>query len=118
MYKDENTLRIQFRRFLGTYTKAINKMYQRTGHLFGGIYSPINISDDSHFFKLISYIHQNPQNHGIVSDYKYWPYSSFYAYKRKDRRSLLSRKLFSDDELYNTIMDMHHQKQYQYEYNY
>jgi hypothetical protein len=118
MYKDEDTLWKQFRRFLGTYTKAINKMYQRTGHLFEGNYSRVNISDDSHFFKLISYIHHNPQNHGIVSDYKYWPYSSFNAYSRKDRRSLLSRKLFSDDELYNTIMDMHHEEHAQYEYNY
>ncbi len=107
MYYEENTLWMQFRRFLGTYTKAINKMYQRTGHLFEGRYSRLCVADNNHFFKLIPYIHQNPENHGIVSDYKYWPYSSYHTYFKRDRRSFLARILFSDDELYNTIMDMH-----------
>jgi len=116
MYQDENSLWKQFRTFLGTYTKAINKMYQRTGHLFEGRYSRINISDSNHFFRLISYIHQNPQNHGIVLDYKFWPFSSYYAYQKRDRRSLLARRIFSDDELYNTILEMHYENIYQFDF--
>ncbi len=107
MYYEEKTLQMQFKRFLGTYTKAINQHYQRSGYLFESRYSRIPVIDDPHFFKLIAYIHQNPQNHGIVSDYKYWPFSSYYSYLKKDRRSMLARKLFSDDELYNTIMERH-----------
>lgn len=107
MYSDEKSLWMQFRRFLGTYTKAINKMYQRSGHLFAGRYSRLCVMEDNHFFELISYIHQNPQNHGIVSHYKYWPFSSFHAYKRRDRTSMLARDIFLDDNLYTTIMDIH-----------
>jgi hypothetical protein len=112
MYIEEKTLWCQFRNFLGTYTKAINKMYQRTGHLFEGKYSRICVEENNHFFQLITYIHQNPQDHGIVSDYKYWPFSSYPAYVKKDRRSLLARRLFSDDELYNMIIDMHQEVLY------
>jgi REP element-mobilizing transposase RayT len=107
MYNDEKSLWMQFRRFLGTYTKAINKMYERSGHLFAGRYSRIYISDNNHFFELISYIHLNPQSHGLVSHFKFWPFSSYYAYIKRDRRSMLARDIFSDHELYNTIMDMH-----------
>jgi putative transposase len=113
MYQDADTLWKQFRTFLGTYTKVINKMYQRTGHLFEGKYSRIDISDDDHFFRLISCIHQNPENHGIISDYKIWPFSSYYAYIKRDRRSVLARRLFSDDDLYNTILDRHQDAIYQ-----
>jgi putative transposase len=112
MYSQENTLWMQFRRFLGTYTKAINEQYRRTGHLFAGSYSRICINEDNHFIKLISYIHQNPQNHGIVSDFKFWPFSSYDAYVKRDRRSLLARKIFSDEDLYTTILEMHIDKIY------
>jgi len=28
---------------------------------------------------LIAYIHQNPQRHGFIKDYRDWPYSSYKA---------------------------------------
>jgi putative transposase len=28
---------------------------------------------------LIAYIHQNPQKHGFVDDFRVWPYSSYHA---------------------------------------
>ena len=117
MYYEERSLWMQFRRFLGTYTKTINKIYQRSGHLFDSRYSRISVKSDHHFFQLIAYIHQNPENHGIVSDYKYWPFSSYNSYFKKDRRSMLARELFSDEELYNTIMDMHEIKSSIFEVN-
>jgi hypothetical protein len=107
MYYEENSLWMQFRGFLGTYTKAINRIYQRSGHLFAVRYSRVNVSDEYHLFELITYIHKNPQNYGIVSNYKIWPYSSYYAYERRDRRSLLARNIFSDDDLYTTILESH-----------
>jgi len=33
---------------------------------------------DSHYFaRLLVYIHQNPQRHGLIDDYRDWPYSSY-----------------------------------------
>jgi REP element-mobilizing transposase RayT len=104
---DESQIWLQFRTFLGTYTRAINRAYHRTGHLFEGRYSRKIIMNDNYFFRLIVYIHQNPQNHGIVQDYKIWPFSSFNAYIRQDRRSLVAKEVLFDRDLYNTIMVTH-----------
>ncbi len=68
-----------FATFFGTYTKAINKAYSRTGTLFEGRFKRKPITDNSYFTRLITYIHQNPQLHGFVDDYRDWPYSSYQA---------------------------------------
>ena len=107
-YKEDKQLWMQFRLFLGTYTKAINKQYRRTGHLFESRYSRKLVKKDDYFFQLIRYIHLNPQTHGLVSDFRCWPYSSFQAYLKKDLRSIVSKEIFSDDDLYNTIVEVHH----------
>lgn len=104
---DENQIWMQFRTFLATYTKAINKIYRRSGHIFEGSYSRKVVLEDEYFFQLIAYIHQNPQNHGIVADYRNWPFSSFSAYKKMDRRSIVSKEVFFNQDLYNTIIEVH-----------
>jgi len=104
IYQEESQIWRQVRTFLGTYTKAINKTYNRSGHLFEGRYSRKIVLKDEYFFHLISYIHQNPQAHGIVSNFRIWPYSSYQAYKLKDVRSAIAKSVFSDLDLYNTIL--------------
>lgn len=106
-YQDEDRLWLQFRTFLGTYTKAINKMYCRSGHLFEGRYSRRLIEMDDYFFQLIQYIHQNPQTHGLVSNYQIWPFSSFQAYVKMNMKSIVYKGIFNDEDLYNTILDIH-----------
>ncbi len=103
-YQDESQTWRQVRTFLGTYTKSINKTYNRTGHLFEGRYSRKIVLKDEYFFQLISYIHQNPQTHGIVSDFRIWPYSSYQDYIHKYKKSVVAKCVFSDHELYNTIL--------------
>ena len=99
----------QMRNFLGTYTKAINHAYHRTGHLFQGRYARKVIPEEDYFYRLIVYIHQNPQSHGIISDFRMWPFSSYTVYRHKDERSMVTKKIFSDLEFYNTIMEMHNE---------
>ncbi len=69
-----------FATFFGTYTKAINKAYSRTGSLFEGRFKRKPISQNHYFAHLIVYIHRNPQLHGFVDDYRHWPYSSYQAF--------------------------------------
>lgn len=107
-YQEDKQLWKQFRSFLGTYTKAINKFYTRTGHLFESRYSRKLVQEDDYFFQLILYIHLNPQTHGIVSNYRIWPFSSYQAIVMRDQRSIISKRIFSDDDLYNTILSIHH----------
>ncbi|MFC1976595.1 transposase [Chloroflexota bacterium] len=67
----------QFSNLFNAYTKAINKRYQRTGSLFENRYGRIPVDSDAYFTQLVAYIHQNPQKHGLIDDFRAWPYSSY-----------------------------------------
>ena len=69
----------QIATFFGTYTKAINKAYNRTGSLFEKNFKRKPVTNDAYFRSLITYIHYNPQKHGFVDDYRAWPHSSYVA---------------------------------------
>jgi len=37
----------------------------------------VPITTDRQFWNVIAYIHQNPQKHGFVKDFREWKYSSY-----------------------------------------
>ena len=68
-----------FSNLFSTYTKAINKAYQRSGSLFEKPFKRKPVTDDGYFKMLVAYIHQNPQKHGLIDDFREWPFSSYQA---------------------------------------
>ncbi len=69
----------QFGNLFNAYAKAINKSYDRTGSLFENPFGRVRVASESHLVSLVTYIHQNPQKHGFVADFRTWPYSSYHA---------------------------------------
>jgi REP element-mobilizing transposase RayT len=69
-----------FSNLFNAYTKALNKAYDRTGALFQRPFGRILVTSDAYFVHLVTYIHQNPQRHGLVADFRTWPYSSYHAH--------------------------------------
>jgi len=69
----------QFSNLFNAYAKAFNKTYGRTGSLFEHPFHRIEVTTDGYFARLIPYIHQNPQLHGFVDDFREWPFSSYHA---------------------------------------
>ena len=67
----------QFSNFFNAYAKAINKAYGRTGSLFQHPFGRVPITSDRQFWNVIAYIHQNPQKHKFVTDFREWKYSSY-----------------------------------------
>lgn len=67
----------QFSNFFNAYAKTINKAYGRTGSLFQHPFGRVPITSERHFWNVIAYIHQNPQKHGFVKDFRDWKYSSY-----------------------------------------
>jgi REP-associated tyrosine transposase len=67
----------QFSNFFNAYAKTINKAYGRTGSLFQHPFGRVPITTDRQFWNVIAYIHQNPQKHGFVKDFRDWKYSSY-----------------------------------------
>jgi putative transposase len=67
----------QFSHFFNAYAKAINAAYGRTGSLFQHPFGRVPITSDRQFWNVIAYIHQNPQKHRFVDDFRDWKYSSY-----------------------------------------
>ncbi len=68
-----------FGNLCNAYAKAINRRYGRTGSLLEHPFGRIPVTTDAYFYNLITYVHRNPQTHGIVDDFRDWPYSSYDA---------------------------------------
>jgi putative transposase len=67
----------KFSDFFNAYAKAINLAYGRTGSLFQHPFGRVPITTDRQFWNVIAYIHQNPQKHQFVADFRDWKYSSY-----------------------------------------
>jgi putative transposase len=68
---------------LNAYAKSINHAYHRTGSLFQHPFGRILVWNKEYIDHLIRYIHQNPQHHGFVKDFRDWPFSSFHCQHEK-----------------------------------
>lgn len=93
----------QFSNFFNAYAKTINKAYGRTGSLFQHPFGRVPITSDRQFWNVIAYIHQNPQKHKFVKDFRDWKYSS-YGIILGDTKTSLNRsevlRWFGDKEEY------------------
>lgn len=67
----------QFSNFFNAYAKAINNAYNRTGSLFQHPFGRVPVTTDRQFWNVIAYIHQNPQKHKFVKDFRDWKWSSY-----------------------------------------
>lgn len=104
---DDNFASQKFANFFTAYAKGINKAYQRTGSLFEHPFGRVQITSARQFWRTITYIHQNPQKHGFVADFRDWKWSS-YAALVSDKPTRLQRdavlKLFGGRQEY---IDLH-----------
>ncbi len=68
-----------FKNLFISYSMAFNRRYERTGSLFQKPFKRKHVDSDRYFTALVAYIHRNPQKHGLIDDYRGWPYSSYRA---------------------------------------
>ena len=67
-----------FSNFFNAYARGVNIATQRTGALFERPFNRIPVDSESYLMRLIVYIHQNPQKHKFVTDFRDWNYSSYH----------------------------------------
>ncbi|MBN1408088.1 MAG: transposase [Calditrichaceae bacterium] len=67
----------KFSDFFNSYAKAINKQENRVGSLFQKPFKRIHIDNYKYLLTVLYYIHANPQLHGLINDFRNWPYSSY-----------------------------------------
>ena len=67
-----------FSNFFNAYSRGVNIAAHRTGALFERPFNRIPVGTESYLMRLIVYIHQNPQKHQFVTDFRDWNYSSYH----------------------------------------
>ena len=68
-----------FSNFFNAYARAFNKRFGRSGALFKRPFSRKRVDSPLYFQNVLIYIHQNPQKHGLIDDFRNWPFSSYGA---------------------------------------
>lgn len=69
-----------FSNFFNAYARVYNQSKQRTGALFERPFKRIVVDNQAYFTRLVTYIHQNPQRHGFVGDFREWKWSSYQSF--------------------------------------
>ena len=75
-----------------SYTKAFNKMYDRSGTLFEGPFRATHVTDDVYLLHLCRYLHLNPLEAGLVTDLRDWPYSNYLEWVEQRNGTLVDRE--------------------------
>jgi REP element-mobilizing transposase RayT len=63
----------------GRYAQRFNWRYDRRGHLFGGRFMSVHISDDVHLMAAHRYVARNPVRAGLCATPSDWHWSSYRA---------------------------------------
>lgn len=68
----------QFMQWLLTsHVRRVHTFHKTSGHIWQGRFKSFLIQKDSHLLTVLRYIEANPVRAKLVSDAKYWPWSSF-----------------------------------------
>ena len=65
-----------FSNLYNSYAKSFNRLFGRTGSLFEKPFKRKVVDSERYFVTLVVNIHRNAQRHGLVDDFRDWPWSS------------------------------------------
>lgn len=88
-----------------SFTLARNKVYNQSGSLFEEPFCRIEVDNGVYLNRLITYIHQNPQKHGFVKDFRDYPHSSYHSFISNKLTKLRKEEVisgFGNEEKYIT----------------
>ncbi|RKR85495.1 REP element-mobilizing transposase RayT [Mucilaginibacter gracilis] len=100
----------QFRKFFQSYAMAFNKQQQRIGTLFQTPFKRALVESETYFSQLVYYIHANPQQHGLINDFRAWKWSSY------ERMLLEKNTKLKKQEVLNWFGNKDYYKQYHDDY--
>ena len=116
----ESTINLAIGFLFNTYTKAINKKYNKSGTLFEGNFRALEVEDEKYLLELCRYIHRNPIDDKLVENIEEWKYSNYLEWVGKRNGSLIDIKLrdkyFPKGKGYeNFVLDHYSNKQFRNE---
>lgn len=97
----------QLQKCFQSYAMAYNKAYNRTGTLFQTPFKRSFIHSHAYAIRLLIYIHQNPEKHGIIQDYRDWKWNSYHELIHKTPILIDSRDIFQLTGGRNAFLTLH-----------
>lgn len=67
----------QFGNLILSYTHYYNRKYDHSGPVFHRCFKRLKVEEEVYFLMLYWYIHNNPEKHRLVDDYRSYVYSSY-----------------------------------------
>ena len=93
-----------FSNLLNSYTKSINKAFNRTGSLFQEHLHRNVIDNETYFRDLILYVLLNPVNQGFTNNFKTYPHSSFLATFNSGKTDIMRKEVIDSFENIENII--------------
>ena len=84
-------------KFIISYTKAINKRFDRVGALFQGQFKAKLVEEQNHLLTLCHYIHANPVKDGLVDTPELWEFSNYLEWIDKRPGTLVDRDFINEN---------------------
>lgn len=88
---------LAMQKLLISYTKAINKRFDRTGALFQGQFQAKPITTYKHLLTLCAYIHANPVKDGLTASPEMWDYSNYLEWMGLRNGTLVNREFINEN---------------------
>lgn len=91
--KQDGFLELAMQKISTGYSRAINKAYNRTSHLFQGRFKNKLIPNNEYLLHLSRYIHRNPLRAGLVNKLDEWKFSSYPIFIGKVKLSFIKPEI-------------------------
>jgi REP element-mobilizing transposase RayT len=88
---------LAMQKFLISYTKAINKRFERTGALFQGQFQAKPVTTYKHLLTLCAYIHANPVKDGLAAAPEMWDFSNYLEWLGLRNGTLVNREFIHEN---------------------
>jgi putative transposase len=111
IYLNSDNLSASMQAFLLSYTKTINKRFNRVGSLFQGQFKAIHVDTDEYLLHLSRYIHLNPVKANFVKSAEDWEFSSYSEYiTTPDNKFIKTHRIlehFPSADCYRSFVESH-----------
>jgi hypothetical protein len=94
---ESKAVSLAMQKFGISYTKAINKRFERVGALFQGQFKGKPIEHSSHLLNLCLYIHANPVKDGLVFLPEDWEFSNYLEWMNLREGTLVNRDFIREN---------------------
>jgi REP element-mobilizing transposase RayT len=88
---------LAMQKFLISYTKAINKRFDRVGALFQGQFQAKPITTYKHLLTLCAYIHANPVKDGLAASPEMWDFSNYLEWMGLREGKLVNHEFIAEN---------------------